>query len=159
MKGNPEVLIHLQEALKAELTAISQYILHAEMMENWGYKGLAKHTKMEAIGEMKHAEAIIERILFLDGVPSLQNLNTLRIGATVKQMHENDLQLEYDAVERLNKAVAASVAANDNGSRDLFEQILKDEEGHVDFLEAQLTMIEQMGIENYLAQQIEKSSD
>lgn len=159
MKGNAEVLIHLQEALKAELTAISQYILHSEMMDNWGYKGLAKYTKMEAIGEMKHAEAIIERILFLDGAPSLQNLNGLRIGSTVKQMHENDLQLEYDAVERLNKAIAASVAAGDNGSRDLFEQILKDEEGHVDFLEAQLTMIDQMGIENYLAQQIEKSAE
>lgn len=156
MKGNPEVIEHLQEALKAELTAISQYILHSEMMDNWGYKGLAKTTKMEAIGEMKHAEAVIERMLFLDGSPSLQELFPLNIGQNVKQMHENDLALEHLAIARLNKAVAASVAAGDNGSRDLFESILKDEEGHADFLEAQLTMIEQMGLPNYLMAQIEK---
>jgi bacterioferritin len=156
MKGNPEVIEHLQEALKAELTAISQYILHSEMMDNWGYKGLAKYTKMEAIGEMKHAEAVIERMLFLDGSPSLQELFPLNIGQNVKQMHENDLALELQAIARLNKAVAAAVAAGDNGSRDLFESILKDEEGHADFLEAQLTMIEQMGLPNYLMAQIEK---
>jgi bacterioferritin len=156
MKGNPEVIGHLQEVLKAELTAISQYVLHSEMMDNWGYKGLAKYTKMEAIGEMKHAEAVIERLLFLDGTPSMQELFKLRIGQNVQQMHENDLALELDAVERLNKAVAAAVAAGDNGSRDLFESILKDEEGHVDFLEAQLTMIEQMGLPNYLMTQVEK---
>ncbi len=155
MKGNPEVIHHLQEVLKAELTAISQYVLHAEMMENWGYKGLAKYTKMEAIGEMKHAEAVLERMLFLDGTPSMQELFKLRIGQNVQQMHENDLQLEFDAVDRLNKAVAVAVAAGDNGSRELFERILKDEEMHVDFLEAQLTMIEQMGIQNYLALQVE----
>ena len=156
MKGNPEVIEHLQEALKAELTEFSQYILHSEMMDNWGYKGLAKHTKMEAIGEMKHAEAVIERMLFLDGSPSLQELFPLNIGQNVKQMHENDLALEHLAIARLNKAVAASVAVGDNGSRDLFESILKDEEGHADFLEAQLTMIEQMGLPNYLMAQIEK---
>jgi bacterioferritin len=158
MKGNPEVIGHLQEVLKAELTAISQYVLHSEMMDNWGYKGLAKYTKMEAIGEMKHAEAVIERLLFLDGTPSMQELFKLRIGQNVQQMHENDLALELDAVERLNKAVASAVAAGDNGSRDLFESILKDEEGHVDFLEAQLTMIEQMGLPNYLMTQVEKEN-
>ena len=158
MKGNPEVIGHLQEVLKAELTAISQYVLHSEMMDNWGYKGLAKYTKMEAIGEMKHAEAVIERLLFLDGTPSMQELFKLRIGQNVQQMHENDLALELDAVERLNKAVASAVAAGDNGSRELFESILKDEEGHVDFLEAQLTMIEQMGLPNYLMTQVEKEN-
>jgi len=156
MKGNKEVIDHLQEALKSELTAISQYILHSEMMDNWGYKGLAKYTKMEAIGEMKHAESVIERMLFLDGLPSMQNLNPLRIGKNVKEMHENDLALELEAIERLNKSVAVAVAAGDNGSRDLFESILKDEEGHADFLEAQLTMIEQMGLPNYLVTQVEK---
>jgi bacterioferritin len=158
MKGNPEVIGHLQEVLKAELTAISQYVLHSEMMDNWGYKGLAKYTKMEAIGEMKHAEAVIERLLFLDGTPSMQDLNKLRIGQNVQQMHENDLALEFDAVDRLNKAIASAVAAGDNGSRELFESILKDEEGHVDFLEAQLTMIEQMGLPNYLMTQVEKEN-
>ncbi len=156
MKGNPEVIHHLQEVLKAELTAISQYILHSEMMDNWGYKGLAKFTKMEAIGEMKHAEAVLERMLFLDGMPNMQELFKLRIGQTVKEMHEYDLDLELQAIERLNKAVAVAVAVGDNGSRDLFESILKDEEGHADFLEAQLTMIEQMGLPNYLMAQIEK---
>lgn len=156
MKGNPEVIHHLQEVLKAELTAISQYILHSEMMDNWGYKGLAKFTKMEAIGEMKHAEAVLERMLFLDGMPNMQELFKMRIGQTVKEMHENDLVLELQAIERLNKAVAVAVAAGDNGSRDLFESILKDEEGHADFLETQLTMIEQMGLPNYLMAQIEK---
>ena len=156
MKGNPEVIAHLQEVLKAELTAISQYILHSEMMDNWGYKGLAKYTKMEAIGEMKHAELVIERMLFLDGLPSMQELFKMKIGQNVKEMHENDLALEIDAIERLNKAVATAVAVGDNGSRDLFESILKDEEGHADFLEAQLTMIEQMGLPNYLMTQVEK---
>jgi bacterioferritin len=158
MKGNPEVLNYLQQVLQGELTAINQYFLHAEMLENWGYKGLAKYTKMESIGEMRHAEALMERMLFLDGTPNMQELFKLRIGQDVKAIHENDLQLEYEAVERLNKAIAASVAAADNGSRELFERILKDEEEHVDFLEAQLTMIEQMGLPNYLVTQIEKEN-
>lgn len=156
MKGNPEVLAYLQEVLKSELTAINQYFLHAEMLENWGYKGLADYTKKESIGEMRHAEACLERMLFLDGQPSMQELNKLRIGSNVKQIHENDLALEYEAVERLNKAIAAATAAADNGSRELFEKILIDEEEHVDFLEAQLTLIEQMGLELYLSKQIEK---
>jgi len=156
MKGNPEVLNYLQEVLKSELTAISQYFLHAEMLDNWGYKGLGKYTKGEAIGEMKHAEAVLERMLFLDGTPNMQELHKLRIGQDVKQIHENDLSLEFEAVDRLNKAIAVAVAAGDNGTRDLFEQILKDEEMHVDFLEAQLTMIEQMGLPNYLTVQVEK---
>jgi bacterioferritin len=156
MKGNPEVLHYLQEVLKGELTAINQYFLHAEMLENWGYKGLAGYTKKESIGEMKHAEAVMERMLFLDGAPNMQDLMKLRIGQDVKAIHENDLALEFEAVERLNKAIAAAVAAGDNGSRELFERILTDEEEHIDFLEAQLTMIEQMGLPNYLTVQVEK---
>jgi bacterioferritin len=156
MKGNTEVIACLQEVLTGELTAINQYFLHAEMLENWGYKSLAKYTKMESIGEMRHAEACLERILFLDGSPSMQELFKLRIGQNVKQMHENDLQVEYEALARLNKSIAVAVAAGDNGSRELFERILKDEEEHVDFLEAQLTLIEQMGLPNYLAQQLDK---
>lgn len=154
MKGNPEVVAYLQEVLKAELTAINQYFLHAEMMENWGYRKLANFTRKESIDEMRHAEAIIERILYLDGAPNMSELFPLRIGQNVKAQIENDLQVEYDAVPRLNKAINAAVAAGDNGSRDLFEKILVDEEHHVDYLEAQLHMIAEMGYENYLAQQL-----
>jgi bacterioferritin len=156
MKGDPKVIEYLQEVLTGELTAINQYFLHAEMMENWGYKRLAAHTRKESIEEMGHAEKLIERILYLDGSPSLSSLFPLRIGQTVKAQIENDLQVEYDAVPRLNKAINAAVAAGDNGSRDLFESILKDEEEHVDHLEAQLHLIQEMGYENYLAQHIHK---
>jgi bacterioferritin len=156
MKGDPKVIEYLQEVLTGELTAINQYFLHAEMMENWGYKRLAAHTRKESIEEMGHAEKLIERILYLDGSPSLSSLFPLRIGQNIKAQIENDLQVEYDAVPRLNKAINASVAAGDNGSRDLFESILKDEEEHVDHLEAQLYLIQEMGYENYLAQHIHK---
>ncbi len=154
MKGNEQVLSFLQEVLKAELTAINQYFLHAEMMENWGYQRLGNITKKEAIEEMKHAEELIERILFLDGLPKLSELFPLRIGHSVKAQLENDLALELEALPRLNKAVAKSVEVGDNGSRELFEKILTDEEQHVDFLEAQLHMIQEMGYENYLTQQM-----
>jgi bacterioferritin len=154
MKGNEKVIAFLQEVLTAELTAINQYFLHAEMMENWGYLRLAKHTKVESIEEMRHAEAAIERILYLDATPNMSELFPLRIGQNVKQQLENDLALEYEAIPRLNKAINAAVEAGDNGSRDLFERILTDEEKHVDYLEAQLHMIKEMGYENYLAQHI-----
>jgi bacterioferritin len=154
LKGNPEVVAYLQEVLKGELTAINQYFLHAEMMENWGYRKLAGITRKESIEEMMHAEKLIERILYLDGAPNMSELFPLRIGHNLKAQLENDLALEYEAVPRLNKAINAAVAAGDNGSRDLFEKILVDEEHHVDFLEAQLHMIGEMGYENYLAQQI-----
>lgn len=154
MKGNEKVLAYLQEVLTAELTAINQYFLHAEMMENWGYNRLAKFTKKESIEEMQHAEKCLERILYLDGTPNMSKLFELRIGQSVKAQIENDLQLEYEAVPRLNKAIAAAVEAGDNGSRELFEKILTDEEHHVDYLEAQLHMIKEMGYENYLAQHI-----
>ena len=154
MKGDPKVIEYLQEVLTGELTAINQYFLHAEMMENWGYKRLAAKTRKESIEEMQHAEKLIERMLYLDGSPSLSSLFPLRIGQSVKAQIENDLQVEYDAVPRLNKAINAAVEAGDNGSRDLFESILKDEEEHVDYLEAQLHLIQEMGYENYLAQHI-----
>jgi bacterioferritin len=156
MKGDPKVIEYLQEVLTGELTAINQYFLHAEMMENWGYKRLAAHTRKESIEEMGHAERLIERILYLDGSPSLSTLFPLRIGQSVKAQIENDLQVEYDAVPRLNKAINAAVEAGDNGSRELFESILKDEEEHVDHLEAQLYLIAEMGYENYLSQHIHK---
>jgi bacterioferritin len=152
MKGNEKVLAYLQEVLTAELTAINQYFLHAEMCENWGYKKLAGITKKESIEEMQHAEALLERLLYLDGSPNMGNLFPLRIGQTVKEQVENDLALEYEAVARLNKAIACAVEAADNGSRELFEKILTDEEHHIDYLEAQLHMIREMGYENYLAQ-------
>jgi bacterioferritin len=154
MRGDERVIAYLQEVLKGELTAINQYFLHAEMCENWGYQRLAKITRKESIEEMRHAEALIERILYLDGSPNMTELFPLRIGASVRQQLENDLAVEYDAVPRLNKAINAAVEAGDNGSRDLFERILVDEEHHIDYLEAQLHMIREMGYENYLAQHI-----
>ncbi|MBV6433413.1 MAG: Bacterioferritin [Bryobacteraceae bacterium] len=156
MKGNDQVLAYLQEALKAELTAINQYFLHAEMLENWHYKKLAAHTRKESIDEMRHAEAILERMLYLDGSPNMSELFPLRIGQNVRAQLENDLALEYEAVPRLNRAINCAVEAGDNGSRELFEKILIDEEEHVDYLEAQLHMIEEMGYENYLAQQLDE---
>ena len=155
MKGDPKIIDHLNQVLKAELTAINEYFLHAEMMENWGYKKLASLTRRESIDEMKHAERLIERILFLDGAPVMHELLELNIGESVNQQFANDLQLELKAVDRLNRAINAAVEAGDNGSRELFESILTDEEEHVDFLEAQLHMIKEMGYANYLALQME----
>lgn len=155
MRGNDRVVAYLNEVLKAELTAINQYFLHAEMCDHWGYKALGEYTKKESIDEMKHAEKCIERILFLQGTPVMHELFPLRIGATVKQQLENDLALELEAIPRLNRAIQAAVEAGDNGSRELFEAILLDEERHADWLEAQLHMIQEMGYENYLSQQME----
>jgi bacterioferritin len=154
MKGDTEVIAVLNEVLKAELTAINQYFLHAEMCENWGYERLAEHTKQEAYEEMKHAEKLIERVLLLDGSPNVTDYFKINIGQNVKQQLENDLELEYDAAKRLNQGINTSVAAKDNGSRDLLEMILKDEEKHIDHLEGQLHAISEMGIQNYLAQQL-----
>ena len=154
MKGDAKVIAILNEVLKAELTAINQYFLHAEMCENWGYKRLADYGKKESIDEMKHAEALIERILYLDGTPSMSDYFKINIGATIEQQFKNDLQLEYDAVKRLNNGIRTCETANDNGSRELLKQILMDEEHHVDWLEGQLHAIKEMGIQNYLAQQL-----
>ena len=155
MKGNQQIIDRLNETLRAEFTAIHQYFVHAEMQEDWGYGKLGAFTKKQSIDEMRHAEKLIERVLFLDGVPGMGDLNPLKVGQNVKEQYENDLALELDAVKQLNAAVADSVAAGDNGSRDLFELILKDEEDHVDWLEAQLQAIDDMGLGVYLSQQLE----
>jgi bacterioferritin len=154
MRGNDQIIKLLNEVLKAELTAINQYFLHAEMCENWGYKRLAAHTKKESIEEMRHAEVLMERILFLEGTPNMSELFQIRIGQNVKAQLENDLALELEAIPRLNEAVQIATEAGDQGSRELFEKILLDEEEHVDYLEAQLQVIEDVGLPNYLAQQI-----
>jgi len=153
MKGNPRVLAQLNKALQEELTAINQYFLHAEMCENWGYHKLSKFIKKQSIGEMKHAEVLIERILFLDGSPSMMPME-LKVGGTVKTMIESDLALEVSAVKQYNEAVAIATSEGDNGSRDLFVQLLKDEEDHVDFLEAQMHQIKELGYERYLTMQM-----
>jgi bacterioferritin len=154
MRGNDKVMAYLNEALKAELTAINQYFLHAEMCDNWGYKKLGDHAKKESIDEMKHAEILIERLLLLEGTPVMHELFPLKIGQNVKSQLENDLALELTAVARLNNAIKATSEVGDNGSRELFKRILLEEEGHVDWLEAQLHAIQEIGIENYLTQQI-----
>jgi len=154
MKGDAKAIAILNEVLKAELTAINQYFLHAEMCENWGYENLAKHTREESIEEMQHAEKLIERILYLDGTPNMSDYFTINIGANVKAQLENDLHVEYDAVKRLNRGIALCVQLADNGSRELLEGILGDEEEHIDWLEGQLHAISEMGIQNYLAQHL-----
>ncbi len=152
MKGNIKVLEELNRALREELTAINQYFLHAEMCENWGYERLSKYIKKQSIGEMKHAELLIERILFLDGVPTMQPLS-LTVGADVKEMLASDLTLEVNAVAMYNESVRIALENADNGSRDLFVVLLKDEEEHVDWLEAQLHQIKELGYERYLTTQ------
>lgn len=154
MQGNPKVIAALNEALKEELTAINQYFLHAEMCENWKYERLAEHIKKESIDEMKHAEALIERILFLDGTPNMTELMQLTVGGNVKTQLESDLKLELAAVGMYNRFVQLARDEGDNASRELFERLLKDEEGHVDWLEAQLHQIKELGYERYLSQQI-----
>jgi bacterioferritin len=156
MKGDPKVIAFLNQVLKAELTAINQYFLHAEMCENWGYERLAKLIRKESIEEMVHAEKCIERILYLDGTPNMTDYFKINIGQTVEQQFKNDVQVEYDAVKRLNDGIKLCVAQGDNASRDLAEKILTDEEHHIDWLEAQLHAISEMGIANYLAQQLKE---
>ena len=154
MKGNPKVLAALGEALTEELMAINQYFLHAEMCENWHYDKLGDFIKKQSIDEMKHAEKIIERILFLDGTPNLTKPMKLTIGQTVKAQLESDLALEVGAVALYNEAIKTSRAEGDNASADLFTFLLKDEEKHVDWLEAQLHLIKEIGYERYLSQQM-----
>jgi bacterioferritin len=155
MQGHADVIQLLNDVLCAELTAINQYFIHARMLENQRYTKLAKHAQEESIGEMKHAQAVIDRILYLDGVPNMQKYMRINVGQTVPEQHQFDLATEKDAVERLNKGIELCRGLGDNGSRVLLEAILKDEEGHIDWLEAQLLQIQQLGLENYLAQQIE----
>ena len=159
MRGNDKILEHLGIALKAELTAVNQYFLHAKMNENWGYLRLAEHYRKESIEEMVHAEKLMARILFLEGTPNMTDIGPIRVGANVKAQLDNDMALELAAVKHLNTAIKDARDAGDNASRALFEDILVDEEEHVDYLEGQLHAISQMGIENYLAQQLHKGED
>jgi bacterioferritin len=154
MRGNETVIAALNTALKEELTAVSQYFLHAEMCENWGFKKLSGFIKKQSIDEMKHAEALVERILFLEGIPKMAEILPLTIGQTVKQQIENDLKLEVGAVAMYNEAIKQAVSAGDNGSRELLTRLLKDEEEHADWLETQLGQIKEIGLENYLTQQL-----
>lgn len=149
MKGNPEVIAQLNIALREELTAINQYFLHAEMCHSWGYHKLGAFIKKQSIDEMKHAEKLMERILFLDATPKMDYLD-LTIGGSVKEQIENDLKLELNAVEMYNKAVTIARDHGDDQSRDLFSFLLKDEELHVDWLEAQVHQIKEMGYAQYL---------
>jgi bacterioferritin len=156
MKGNPKVIAALNEALQEELLAINQYFLHAEMCENWKYETLAKNIKKESIEEMKHAERLIERILFLDATPTLTGPTSLKVGKNVKEQLASDLELEYHAVKMYNAAIKLARDEHDNNSAELFEEILEDEEGHVDWLEAQMHQIEEIGYERYLSEQLHK---
>ncbi len=155
MKGNPKVIEQLNHALREELTAINQYFVHAEMCENWGYDRLAKQIKLRSIAEMKHAEALIERVLFLDGAPSMDPL-TLSIGKNVKEMAESDLMAEIGAIALYNEAARIAADEKDNGSRDLFIRLLKAEEEHLDELEIELHQIAELGYERYLTTQTSK---
>jgi bacterioferritin len=155
MKSNDEVIQVLQDVLSAELTAVNQYFIHARMNENWGYKKLSAYMRKESIEEMRHAQDVIDRILYFDGAPNMQKYLKINVGRTVPEQFQNDLEVEYQAVPRLNKGIEVARALGDNGTRSLLETILKDEEAHVDWLEAQLGIIKEIGVENYLAQQME----
>jgi bacterioferritin len=155
MKGNPRVIELLNEALKAELTAINQYWLHYRMLDNWGVKKLAELERHESIDEMKHADRFADRILFLEGMPNFQALGSLRIGESVEEILKADLAAEHEAVEMYRNGVAECEKLRDYVSRDLFAEVLKDEEGHVDFIETQFEMIRQMGLQNYIQLQSE----
>ncbi len=150
MQGDSRVIEFLNEQLTAELTAINQYFLHAKMQENWGYTKLAKYTRHESIDEMKHAEVLTDRILFLEGLPNFQKLFPLRIGETVKEQFECDMKIEQEAVKRLREGIAYMRSIGDVTSANIFEAILQDEEGHIDYLETQLGLIQSLGDQLYL---------
>jgi len=154
MQGDAQVIEALNDVLAAELTAINQYFIHHKMCENWGYRRLSSKKREESLGEMKDAQAVIERILYLDGVPNMQRLNPVRVGEDPIEQHRLDLAVEVEAIARLNKAIALCRDRADNGTRELLEQILKGEEAGADWLEAQLHIVEEIGKENYLAEQI-----
>jgi bacterioferritin len=154
MQGNPKVIAVLNKALTEELAAINQYFLHAEMCENWHYDRLGGYIKKQSIDEMKHAEALIERLLFLDATPSLTEPMQINVGKNVKEQLESDLSLELGAVAMYNHAIQVAREEGDNGSRELLERLVKDEEEHVDWLEAQLHQIREIGYERFLTQQV-----
>jgi len=157
MKGHKEVIEALNEVLAGELVAINQYFLHAKMCKNWGFHALAKKIRDESIDEMKHADEIIDRILFLEGLPNLQRLDKLHIGETVQEQFKCDLALEHDAVKRLRDSIALCRDKGDRTSEDLFASILEAEEEHIDWIETQLGLIETLGEKHYLAQQLHES--
>jgi len=156
MKGSQKVIALLNDVLKNELTAINQYFLHARMCENWGYERLWHKIRDESIDEMKHADQVIERILYLEGLPNLQDLGKIKVGETADEQLKLDLDLEATAIPVLNKGIELCRSESDNGTADLLEDILEDEEEHANWLEAQLTLIQQAGLQNYLAEQIKK---
>ena len=159
MKGNKKVLEFLNDVLTGELTSVNQYFIHAKMCKNWGYMGLASRIRKESIEEMKHADDLIERILYLEGVPNLQRLYKVNVGETVPEQLKLDRQLEVDAVARLNKGIALCTEVGDNGSRELVEDILVSEEEHLDWLETQIHLVETIGEAHYLAQQVHEDED
>jgi len=154
MKGNAKILATLNDLLADELTAINQYMVQSEMCDNWGYEKLHKVIEKRAIDEMKHAEKLIGRILFLEGTPIVSKLNKISIGAEVESQHKNDWSSEQGAIKAYNEGIRLAVESADNGTRELLESILKDEEDHIDWIEAQLDQIKQMGIQNYLVEQL-----
>ena len=154
MKGNAKLIEALNEILTGELTSVNQYFVHAKMCENWGYKRLAEVNRKESIEEMKHADELIERILYLEGVPNMQRLGKVRVGEKVPEQLKLDHSLEKEAADRLNKTIAMAVDVGDNGTRELLEKILTSEEQHINWLESQFDLIKQVGEQNYLAQQI-----
>jgi bacterioferritin len=154
MKGNDKIIETLNVQLADELTAVNQYMVHSEMCANWGYERLHKATEKRAIDEMRHAEKLIARLLFLEGMPIVSKLNKITIGPDVQTQLKNDWNAEAGAIKAYNDAIRLAVEVSDNGTRELFESILKDEEDHIDWLEAQLDQIAQMGIQNYLVEQV-----
>jgi bacterioferritin len=159
MQGDSQVIEFLNEQLTAELTAINQYFLHAKMQENFGWVRLAQHTRAESIDEMRHAEVLADRILFLDALPNFQRLFPLRIGQTVTQMFQSDMAVETEAVDRLRRGIEYMRGAGDITSANIFEAILADEESHIDYLETQLGLLDQIGEQRYIAQQIKQPDD
>jgi bacterioferritin len=155
MKGNERIIEKLNALLADELTAINQYVVHSEMCANWGYDRLHEADEKRAIDEMKHAERLIARLLFLEGRPIVSHLDEIHIGAEVEAQHKNDWSAEEGAIRAYNEGIRLAVEVGDNGSRELMESILKDEEEHIDWLEAQLDQIAQMGIQNYLVEQVD----
>jgi len=154
VKGEPEIIDALNDILTAELTAINQYFVHYKMLENWGYLRIAQKKREESIEEMKHADKVIERILYLDGVPNLQRLNAVRVGEEPIEMHQLDLALEREAVARLNQAIVLCLDRKDAGTRELLEHLLVEEEESVEWLEAQLVIVKDIGRERYLSEQL-----
>ena len=158
MKGDPKIIVHLNKVLANELIAINQYFLHARIYDDWGLKALGHKEYHESIDEMKHADELVKRVLFLEGLPNLQDLGKLRIGETVEEMLRCDLSLEMDAIPDLRVAIAYAESVQDYISRDLFQEILEDEEEHVDWLETQLDLIARIGLENYQQSQLHAES-